>query len=267
MTSSSDNTLLLHLVASRLLQEETSSSTSNARSGADVAKDVAVIFLAGVAIVIGLVLLVYILAIIFDRYCCWLSNSMDDTMNGVDQGPIARRAGLWGLRTNERTQILEKILVPQEYKTEESTEKSTAEETSLDQQQQQQQQTSCLDDVHHETTCAICLNEYEQGDLVLSGTSCSHLFHKSCVYEWLLKHDHCPYCRKEMVTPQQMKQTAEQVLGQERVLHMRMYGVDDELGMPGSSDTREDSRNETTQVELAAMSAQRMEHEELESEV
>jgi hypothetical protein len=65
--------------------------------------------------------------------------------------------------------------------------------------------------------------------MVLTGTSCNHLFHRRCAFEWLSKHDHCPYCRKEMVTADEMRTAAEELLGQDRVLEMRMWGPTEEL--------------------------------------
>lgn len=65
--------------------------------------------------------------------------------------------------------------------------------------------------------------------MVLTGTSCNHLFHTSCAFEWLSKHDHCPYCRKEMVKADEMRTAAEDLLGQDRVLEMRMWGPTEEL--------------------------------------
>jgi hypothetical protein len=77
-----------------------------------------------------------------------------------------------------------------------------------------------LDETDLEHTCAICLREYTYGDTVVSGTGCSHLFHYECVMPWLEKHDHCPYCRNEMMTAVQMRSAALQVLGEARVLQM-----------------------------------------------
>ena len=47
-------------------------------------------------------------------------------------------------------------------------------------------------------TCAICLCEYQHGEEICwsSNTKCYHVFHKSCIHQWLLQHDECPYCRK-----------------------------------------------------------------------
>ena len=44
--------------------------------------------------------------------------------------------------------------------------------------------------------CAICLDNFWEGDEVCSSpnTDCNHVFHYDCIYQWLLKHDECPYC-------------------------------------------------------------------------
>lgn len=69
-----------------------------------------------------------------------------------------------------------------------------------------------------ENLCAICLVEYENGDRILSGTSCSHFFHSGCIMEWMAKgHDHCPFCREPMLSPQDMRQGAVESLGRKRV--------------------------------------------------
>jgi hypothetical protein len=60
--------------------------------------------------------------------------------------------------------------------------------------------------------CAICLTDYEPGD-ILREMYCSHMFHKSCVDEWLLGpesnqienrggHRTCPVCIQVAVGPQ-----------------------------------------------------------------
>ena len=58
----------------------------------------------------------------------------------------------------------------------------------------------------------------EKGDRVLHGTACSHFFHIGCIMEWMEKaHDHCPFCREPMVTPQDMRAAAVEALGKKRV--------------------------------------------------
>lgn len=74
-----------------------------------------------------------------------------------------------------------------------------------------------LDDADHERICCICLNEYEQQDKLITGTQCNHKFHFACCMEWMCKHDHCPYCRQEMITALQMRVAAIETLGEERV--------------------------------------------------
>lgn len=48
-----------------------------------------------------------------------------------------------------------------------------------------------------DATCHICLEPFEVGEHVtLSNvSSCQHAFHRSCIVEWLLRHDDCPCCR------------------------------------------------------------------------
>jgi len=76
----------------------------------------------------------------------------------------------------------------------------------------------------NDTICSICLNDYEEGDRVLTGTSCPHVFHEDCAMAWLEQHDHCPYCRKFMITPREFRETAVDVLGQERITQLVVLG-------------------------------------------
>lgn len=45
------------------------------------------------------------------------------------------------------------------------------------------------------TQCPICLNEFRNGEYVAWSSSCIHLFHKECIYAWLLRNTACPMCR------------------------------------------------------------------------
>lgn len=69
----------------------------------------------------------------------------------------------------------------------------------------------------HERICCICLAEYEPPCRVLSGMTCQHTMHTSCALQWMEKHDHCPYCRQEMMTPEAVRLAAYAVLGPQRV--------------------------------------------------
>jgi Ring finger domain len=60
------------------------------------------------------------------------------------------------------------------------------------------------------------------GDKVLHGIYCSHIFHVECILQWMEQcHDHCPYCRVEMLSPQDMFLAASQVLTNERMQELK----------------------------------------------
>ncbi|KAF7041316.1 hypothetical protein CFC21_051128 [Triticum aestivum] len=46
-----------------------------------------------------------------------------------------------------------------------------------------------------DTTCAVCLTEYADGDDLRWLPRCRHAFHRSCVDEWLRRRPSCPLCR------------------------------------------------------------------------
>ncbi len=52
----------------------------------------------------------------------------------------------------------------------------------------------CRDESGKIESCSICLSVFEPDDLV-STLSCGHLYHSSCISEWLQKTLHCPLCR------------------------------------------------------------------------
>jgi Ring finger domain len=74
-----------------------------------------------------------------------------------------------------------------------------------------------LDKADLQGMCCICLQSYESGASVMSGTQCGHLFHFDCCQAWLVHQDHCPYCRQEMLRPAEFRQAAVEVLGEARV--------------------------------------------------
>lgn len=52
----------------------------------------------------------------------------------------------------------------------------------------------------------------------MTGTSCSHLFHYDCMMKWLEKgHDHCAYCRKDMLSSKEYVEAAREAVGEARV--------------------------------------------------
>ncbi|KAL3849266.1 hypothetical protein ACJIZ3_011148 [Penstemon smallii] len=48
-------------------------------------------------------------------------------------------------------------------------------------------------------SCSICLEEFSNG-CKATCMPCSHLFHNSCIAEWLRTSHYCPLCRFEMPT-------------------------------------------------------------------
>ncbi|KAL7529923.1 hypothetical protein ACHAXR_003230 [Thalassiosira sp. AJA248-18] len=66
--------------------------------------------------------------------------------------------------------------------------------------------------------CAICICPYEEGDIRIFSPNCSHVFHKDCILEWLVKgHNECPCCRIAMVSKTEIKETSASLLGTERL--------------------------------------------------
>ena len=47
-----------------------------------------------------------------------------------------------------------------------------------------------------DATCAVCLGEFETGELVKTLPSCDHTFHALCIDAWLGKRASCPNCRQ-----------------------------------------------------------------------
>ncbi|XP_021279304.1 RING-H2 finger protein ATL73-like [Herrania umbratica] len=48
------------------------------------------------------------------------------------------------------------------------------------------------------TDCAVCLGEFEEGDLLRHLPNCTHAFHISCIDTWFLSHSSCPLCRSSV---------------------------------------------------------------------
>nr|KYP47610.1 RING-H2 finger protein ATL2M [Cajanus cajan] len=51
----------------------------------------------------------------------------------------------------------------------------------------------------HETTCSICISDYEESEILRMMPQCRHYFHKDCVDVWLKVHASCPICRNSLV--------------------------------------------------------------------
>ncbi|XP_062025565.1 putative RING-H2 finger protein ATL69 isoform X1 [Rosa rugosa] len=56
-----------------------------------------------------------------------------------------------------------------------------------------------------DSTCPICLCEYQPEETIRTIPECNHHFHASCIDEWLRKNPTCPVCRK---VPQEDNKTS-----------------------------------------------------------
>lgn len=45
--------------------------------------------------------------------------------------------------------------------------------------------------------CSFCWERLCQG-VVVAETSCTHMFHSRCIFEWLLRANSCPLCRSSL---------------------------------------------------------------------
>ncbi|XP_044278933.1 RING finger protein 148-like [Varanus komodoensis] len=61
-------------------------------------------------------------------------------------------------------------------------------------------------------SCAVCLEMYKPKD-VARVLHCRHLFHKTCVDPWLLKHQTCPVCKWDMLGTVESVTTEAEPLG------------------------------------------------------
>ncbi|KAI4322339.1 hypothetical protein L6164_022044 [Bauhinia variegata] len=49
-----------------------------------------------------------------------------------------------------------------------------------------------------ELDCAICLSEFQEGEILKVIPYCEHVFHPECIDMWLASHVTCPVCRSTM---------------------------------------------------------------------
>lgn len=60
--------------------------------------------------------------------------------------------------------------------------------------------------------CAICLERFQQDEMVMEGLECHHEYHRTCMMEWLHKHNDCPVCRERMWTREAFVMAKKKVL-------------------------------------------------------
>ncbi|XP_031478313.1 NEP1-interacting protein-like 1 isoform X1 [Nymphaea colorata] len=47
------------------------------------------------------------------------------------------------------------------------------------------------------STCAICLQAFQQEEIIRRLPLCKHIFHLPCIDTWLSRHNSCPLCRQQ----------------------------------------------------------------------
>jgi hypothetical protein len=86
------------------------STTMDASSGDVDILNAFILLLGGFGVVMGIVVSTYFASVIFDKYCCCCPGFVAvGSLEEVDQGSVARKAGLWGLRLSERQEILKQV--------------------------------------------------------------------------------------------------------------------------------------------------------------
>ncbi|CAA6671937.1 unnamed protein product [Spirodela intermedia] len=57
---------------------------------------------------------------------------------------------------------------------------------------------SAVETLPEGTTCAVCLQDFKNGESAKRLPVCCHLYHAACIDEWLLRHRSCPLCRRNL---------------------------------------------------------------------
>jgi hypothetical protein len=51
----------------------------------------------------------------------------------------------------------------------------------------------------YDTTCSICISDYNESEILKMMPQCRHFFHQSCVDTWLKVNASCPICRNSLL--------------------------------------------------------------------
>lgn len=186
----------------------------------------------------------------------FIASFFDDDAESVDGEGVTKKAGLFGITAEERKLLLEEILHVEIYQInnpkikqrKSKTEKKTGDVIlnindasihSIKEEDEVSLATTNFADT--DELCIICLSDYVDGEEIVCSQKCSHLFHKSCLLEWLGEDDHndCPVCRKTMIMPDEMKEAASRCIPADRLEELEKgNSINDIVSDDGSVDNR-----------------------------
>uniref|UniRef100_A0ACD5XSV0 Uncharacterized protein n=1 Tax=Avena sativa TaxID=4498 RepID=A0ACD5XSV0_AVESA len=96
--------------------------------------------------------------------------------------------------------------------------------------------------------CAVCLGEFNDGELVRLLPRCTHPFHAPCIDTWLRAHVSCPICRSPVVVPSNVLATdaeTEDAAAEEGQVFDEMSPSE---SLPEDSDASSDTQSEGTEA-------------------
>jgi len=194
-----------------VLQASSRSLTHQTQDGEDSVKDT-------LLTVLALLLLVVLVCVCCrappSRCCLWFLFWGSDDSYELDSGTTSRQAHLFELTRKERKRIMKHLLEQMTVVYHKQDEEAKAGDDNNGDDEESASAASC----------SICLNPYLEGDSVLTGTQCTHMFHTTCAKEWIYQnskhHDQCPNCRRDMVMPNEFREAAVVVLGEARVAEL-----------------------------------------------
>lgn len=59
--------------------------------------------------------------------------------------------------------------------------------------------------------CGICLDNYVEGDHIIIGSECKHMFHRDCLLSWLESNHICPFCRSPLFSQDNLDKAAREL--------------------------------------------------------
>lgn len=83
------------------------------------------------------------------------------------------------------------------------------------------------------TSCAICLLDYEEGQDVCL-LPCLHMYHHECLEEWIASHSTCPFCKSDLNVKARVPSTKEKIVKAAEQLmlfplrHLAQYSMENE---------------------------------------